>query len=283
MASTADASAGEGLRILYPEAGTAPLQGLYLGHRLRERVRDGGSFVYTNFVASLDGRIAVRRPGTERVGVPEATANPRDWRLFLELAAPADALIVSGRFVRELAEGTAQSRPPFEGGEAPDLEAFRRDLGLSPHPAIVVMSRNLDLPAEGLVGGADRRVILATGADADAGRRAGLEAAGAEVIEAGGGAHVQGRPLVDALAARGLRLIYSIAGPEVLHTLLRDGALDRIYLTTVLRVLGGEHYATLAHGPRLDPPPGFRLSAMYLDSRGPGGVEQLMQVYDRAG
>jgi riboflavin biosynthesis pyrimidine reductase len=282
MASTA--GAGDGLRMLYPEAGTAPLRGLYLGHRLRERARDGGAFVYTNFVASLDGRIAVRRPGTERVGVPEATANPRDWRLFLELAAPADALIVSGRFVRELAEGTAQSRPPFEGGEAPDLEAFRRDQGLPPHPAMVVMSRNLDLPAEGLFGGAERRVILATGPGADARRRAGLEAAGAEVIEAGGGgAHVQGCPLVDALAARGLRLIYSIAGPEVLHTLVRDGALDRIYLTTVLRVLGGEHYATLARGPHLDPPPDFRLSALYLDSRGPGGVEQLMQVYDRAG
>ena len=280
MAKPSDPGPQGDLRVLYPEAGSAPLHGLYLGQGLRERAVGGRGFVYTNFIASLEGRIAVRRPGTERVGVPEATANPRDWRLFLELAAPADALIVSGRFIRELAEGEAQSRPPFEGEDAPDLRAFRRDCGLPTHPALVVMSRNLELPEAGLFGGAGRRIIVATTSDADADRGAALRPAGAELIECGSTAG-DGRRLIDGLVGRGLRLVYSIAGPEVLHTLLRADALDRIYLTTVLRVLGGEHYATLARGGRLDPPPDFRLTGLYLDSAGPGGSEQIMQVYDR--
>ncbi|MGD2082050.1 MAG: dihydrofolate reductase family protein [Chromatiales bacterium] len=282
MSGSSESDAQVDLRMLYPETGPVPLEGLYLSHRLRERATGDGPFVYTNFVASLDGRIAVRRPGTDRIGVPEATANPRDWRLFLELAAPADALIVSGRLIRELAAGEAQSRPPFEGDEVPDLEAFRRDLGLPAHPALVVISRSLDLPEGGLFGGSERRVILATGSDAEPERRVALESAGAEVVEAGE-TGVDGRRLVEALAGRGLPLIYSIAGPGVLQTLLAARVLDRIYLTTVLRVLGGEHFATLASGPPLDPPADFRLAELYLDPGGPGGSQQLMQVYDRVG
>jgi riboflavin biosynthesis pyrimidine reductase len=146
----------------------------------------------------------------------------------------------------------------------------------------VVLSRNLDLPAAGLFGGAKRRVLVATTSGADPQRVDSLRSAGAEVVSAGR-VRVEARALVDALDARGLHLIYSIAGPDVLQTLLDAGVLDRIYLTTVLRVLGGERYATLVRGPRLEPPPDFGLTALYLDRGGPGGAEQLMQVYDRTG
>jgi riboflavin biosynthesis pyrimidine reductase len=157
---------------------------------------------------------------------------------------------------------------------------LRAELRVPPQPALVVVSRSLDLPPEGLLGGSGRRVIVATTEDADPDRVAALLELGVEVVRAGGGA-VDGGRLAGVLGSRGLGLAYSIAGPEVLHTLLRAGVLRRLYLTTVLRVLAGEGFATLAEGARLDPPADFRLAALYLDAEGPRGVQQLLQVYER--
>jgi riboflavin biosynthesis pyrimidine reductase len=276
--AAADAPA---LEVLYPEAGTAGLTGLYLCEDLRSRVPGEGSHVYTNFITSLDGRIALERSETGQLAVPRATANARDWRLLLELAAPADALIVSGRYLRQLAEGEAQAWPPFSGEAPPDLVAFREERGLVRHPALVVVTRSLEVPFTVLERLSDRRLILATVDEADARASAVLAGAGAEVLRLGAGS-VDGRRLVQALGERGLRLVYSIAGPAVLHTLLRARVLQRIYLTTVMRVLAGDSFATLARGARLEPPCDFRLAALYLDRHGPDGIGQIFQVYERS-
>jgi hypothetical protein len=126
----------------------------------------------------------------------------------------------------------------------------------------------------------DRRLILATVREAGARVAAVLEGVGAEVLRLGHG-DVDGVRLVEALGKRGLRLVYSIAGPAVLHMLISRRVLRRIYLTTVMRVLAGDSFATLARGALLEPPYDFRLAALYLDRHGPDGVEQLFQVYDR--
>ena len=270
-----------GLRMLFPEPKQVPLAGQYLCEDLRSHIPHSGAFVYSNFITSLDGRIAVTRPETGRLGVPTQTANPRDWRLLLELAAPADAVVVSGRHVRELGEGTSQAWPPFSNDAPADLLAFRARQALPPQPALIVVTRSLELPARVLEQlAAARRLIVATVDDAP---RAGVDAAkaaGAEVLRLGGPS-VDGRRLISALTAREIRLIYSTAGPEVLHLLLNSRMLQRLYLTTVTRILGGEDYATLVLGERLAPPYDFRLSALYLDAQGPDGVDQLMQIYDR--
>ena len=65
-----------------------------------------------------------------------------------------------------------------------------------------------------------------------------------------------------------------------MHTLLEARVLRRLYLTTVLRVLGGKHYATMARGEQLDAPYDFELAALYLGEMGPDGVQQLLQVFD---
>jgi hypothetical protein len=62
--------------------------------------------------------------------------------------------------------------------------------------------------------------------------------------------------------------------------LLRARLLHRFYLTTVLRILAGDGFATVARGPVLDPSCDFRLTALCLDRHGPDGVEQIFQVYD---
>jgi riboflavin biosynthesis pyrimidine reductase len=277
---TTAAGPSQSLLALYPERERTALEGLYLCHDLRRCRRGGHPFVYSNFISSLDGRIAVAAPRRREPEIPPETANPRDWRLLLELAAPADALIVSGRYVRQLAEGSAQALPPLQGDVAPDILAFREALGLPAQPVLVVVSNSLDLPVEVLLRDGPRPVIVATSDAAAANSARQLSGEHAEVIRVGA-ERVEGAELVAALAKRALRLIYSIAGPAVLHMLLAAGVLRRLYLTTVLRVIGGEDYATMTRGARLVPPYDFRLAALYLDPRGgPDGSEQLLQVFE---
>lgn len=283
MASSAETEQshqqGNGVQVLYPEPGTAPLEGLYLSHDLRRHLADGQSYVYSNFVASLDGRIALMNKETGQPEVPQETANDRDWRLLLELAAPADAIIVSGRYIRQLDEGKAQAEPPFEDETPEDIIAYRRGLGLAAQPALVVVSNSLDLPDSLASRLRKRPVIVVTSEQADDAAAQSLTDAGVPVIRAGQD-RVDGAQLIDALQQRDLRLIYAVAGPAVLHTLLEARVLRRLYLTTVLRALSGTDYATLARGDRLDSAYDFDLAALYLDHHGPDGVQQLLQVYD---
>jgi hypothetical protein len=95
---------------LYPTPSKEiPLKGLYLHENLQaESEKLGRAFVYSNFIVSLDGRIAIPHPSGSGMTVPKQTANDRDWRLFQELAVQADILITSGRYLRDYAEGRAQ-------------------------------------------------------------------------------------------------------------------------------------------------------------------------------
>jgi len=269
-----------GLEVLYPGSGEEPLTGLYLCEDLRASIPRAGTYIYTNFISSLDGRIALESSETGQLEVPQNTTNIRDWRLFLELAAPADAVIVSGSYLNALADDPSSAGPPFSGEAPPDLIEFRQALGLERQPALVVVTRSLKVPVEALVRLAGRRVILATVIEAPEPAAEDLRTAGIEVLRLGPKSVDAGR-LAAALAERGMGLVYSIAGPAVLHMLLSARVLQRIYLTTVLRILAGEAYASLAQGSVLDPPYDFRLAALYLDRHGPDGVEQLLQVYDR--
>jgi riboflavin biosynthesis pyrimidine reductase len=267
------------LLALYPTRGRTPLKGLYLSHDLRGCRQGGRFYCYTNFIVSLDGRISLERPGGSPE-VPAATANSRDWRLLLELAAPADALILSGRYVRQLAAGRAQASPPFQRRDPDDLTRFRAALGLPPQPVLVVMTNHPDLPLEALTRERPGPVLVVTSASALARRAPSVTPDGVELVAAGR-ERVEAPRLAAELDRRCLTLVYSIAGPAVLYSLLAGGLVDRLYLTTVLRVLGGDDYATMTRGRLLEPARDFRLAALYLDACGPGAVEQLLQVYDK--
>src|SRR5438874_782259 len=88
---------------LYPApALRVSLAGLYHNHHLPARASGSDHYVYGNFIASIDGRITEALPGAHRRARPLATRHPHYWRLYLELAAQDDAVIVSGRRWREL-------------------------------------------------------------------------------------------------------------------------------------------------------------------------------------
>jgi riboflavin biosynthesis pyrimidine reductase len=269
---------------LYPEAGRElPLEGLYLEHVSHASGRAREPFVYSNFICSLDGRIAIEHPDTGDNKVPDAIANPRDWRLFQELAARADVLVTSARYIRQLAANTAQDKMPVsDADEFADLFAWRAQHGLSPQPAVVIMSASLDLPDEVLAALRQRPVYVATGDEAEAHAVARLERNGARVLRVGSGQKVDGRRLIDALAAVGYRSIYSIAGPGVLETLLNAGVLDRLYLTHMHRLIGGANFDTLLEGRLLKPPVDLSLTALYHDQGDEDCCGQMFGVYDMA-
>jgi riboflavin biosynthesis pyrimidine reductase len=273
------------LRIFPGPAEHVPLHGLYLSEPLRPGGGRPEPFVYTNFIASLDGRISVPDPRTAKRTVPPAIANTRDWRLFQELAACADALVTSGRYVRELSNGaSARSFPVSTKPEYADLSRWRRTHGFSPQPAIVIVTASLELPPLGPLVESRRPVYVATGGAADRRKIKRVEAEGVRVLRVGEGKRVEGGRLIEALAREEHWNIVMIGGGEVLHALIADDVLDRLYLTLACRMLGGPAFDTLLTGPLLEPAARFRLKALHYDAAAAAeesDVEQLFAILDR--
>lgn len=268
---------------LYPvPAQEVDLKGLYLRHELRNfGAALGRPFVYTNYVTSIDGRIAIPRTEGKGMVVPKDTANDRDWRLFQELAVQADIIISSGRYLRDYAEGRTQEilrvydDPRFE-----DLGRWRADRGLPPYPDLAVVSGSLDFPIPSFLTQSGRKVIVITHGAADAERRRKLEAESGSVVIAGE-SDVSGRQAIDALGDLGYRTIYMATGPRVHHLLLTDNALDRLYVTVAHRLLGGQPFSSLVEGGLLQPAADMRLNALYFDPHALDGLGQQFICYER--
>lgn len=267
------------VRRLFPSSEALPLHGLYLRHDLRTRAEPRRPLVYTNFISSLDGHISEADPDSGRRRVPAALANPRDWRLYMELLAQSEIVLTTARHLRAMAAGRQRELLALDDPEYADLAAWRAARALPAQPAVAVLSNRLDFPpdvAERLAGD----LLVFTGAAAPKARVEALRGAGVDVQQAD---HIwQGADLVRILADKGFRSVYSIAGPGVLHTLLSAGALDRIYLTLAPLLLAGEPFDTLTRGPALTPPAGFRLFELYLDPEAPARGGQLLMSFDRA-
>ncbi|HHJ15950.1 MAG TPA: pyrimidine reductase [Gammaproteobacteria bacterium] len=267
---------------LYPDSGRRhALHGLYLEQSLAHADDAGRPFIYSNFIASLDGRIALPGANRDTHQVPPAIANARDWRLFQELAAQADLLITSARYFRQAASQEAQAELPLGSSpEFADLRDWRVARDLSPQPDIAIFSASLDIPQSALDYYRERKLFLVTGAAADPAKLAQLTAdSDLKVITCGPQAAVDATHLREQLAGLGYRRIYAIAGPSVLHTLAAGGALDRLYHTTAHCLLGGTEFDTFIWGNELQPAVNLPLQAMYLDPLAPDGAGQTLAIY----
>jgi riboflavin biosynthesis pyrimidine reductase len=257
------------------------IEGLYLDDEMGRPAGPDEPFVYTNFISSLDGRITVDNPAKRRRTAPPAITNARDWRLFQELAARADAVIVSASFLRNLGPGQARHKLPLSRDPAfADLHDWRRNKGMPPQPAVVVLSRSLNVPLAELCQGLQRPVYFAVGRQSDQGNQGAVEFTGARVLLAGDGPEVEGKPLIHALGREGFLRIYSMAGPGVFNMLLRDRVLHRLYLTHFHRLLGGRSFDTLLEGEPLERPASFVPHSLYYDPQGLDGVGQFFAAYD---
>lgn len=267
---------------LYPlPVASHPLNGLYLSHDLRQHSAETGQpFVYTNFVTSIDGRIAIPHPTRPGLMVPKDTANERDWRLFQELAAQADMIISSGRYLRDWMDGRAQEILQTDDPRFADLRQWRKDRGLHPHPDIAIISGSLNFPVPEILVAGGRKVVIFTTANADPKRVAALQSDSCQVIAAGED-HVEGAALVQKMGELGYHTIYSSTGPKVLHLLLAGGVLNRLYLTQANRILGGKTYSTIVEGSLFEKGLDLQINSIYLDSAALGGLGQLFVAYDR--
>lgn len=261
---------------LYPTAARVPLAGAYLAHALRQRQRP---FIYTNFIASLDGRIALIDRQSGKSSIPSAIANRNDWRLFLELAAQADLVVTSGARLRALVNhGSTAVRfvPDLASG---DLAQWRRAHNLPPFPTCVIITSDANrLPLATLRQHEHDDLIVLTGTPPNAESRA-LQGNGLTLIHTGG-ADAPEQALLDIARERDYRTIYSIGGPRVLHTLTRGAILDHVYLTWAHRLLGGEAFHTLTFGPEFSPPRALALRELYLHPAVGDTPEMLFGCYD---
>lgn len=260
------------IRSLFPAISESlPLKGLYLALNLHRQAGEGELFIYSNYVASLDGRISLYNEETGDFEVPESIANARDWRLYQELAAQSDILITSARYFRQFSKGTAQDMLPI-GSKFDDLKQWRLDQGLKAQPDIAIISNSLDIPIEVLKQVSNRNIIVMTSGKASIQQRAVLEAAGIKVMEAGAN-EVEGARLKHLLANLGYRSAYMIAGPAVHGTLIRSRVLDRLFLTTRLTLLGSKGTHGFYDGNEAAE---MRLLTLYMDEIG----EQLLAQYE---
>jgi len=271
-----------GITQLYPlPTHERPLEGTYLAHELRQnRQISGKTFVYANFVTSLDGRIAIPDPDGSGMVVPDNVANPRDWRLFQELAAQADLIISTGRYLRDWADGKAQEILRVDDPEFADLKEWRLAQGLSPRPDIAIISGSLNFPVPDVLSAGGRKIFVFTTANADPQRVAEIESQAVPVIVAGE-TTVLGSQLVGRLSELGYQIVYSAAGPKVHHLLLEDGVLDRLYLTHANRLLGGQRFSSIVEGNLFSPAVDMTLNTIYYDSFGLDGLGQIYLSYVR--
>ncbi len=254
-----------------------PLPGLYWREDLRAFATHERAFIYTNFVSSIDGRISVSDDDVAR-GVPSALANHNDWRLYQELAAQADVVITSGRYVREKAAGIAGPMLTFAADETMrDIVEWRIELAGTPLPDVAVVSRALDFDVEAAKTIGGRVVALGSGACTED-RVHELEDAGVTVVLGRSTLGLTGMEIARGLFEAGYRTAFSAAGPGVAHTLIEDGVLDRLYVTQVFEVLGGRNYVTLNEGTLLDTPMSMKLDSLHLDA-GKDGAAQLFAAF----
>jgi riboflavin biosynthesis pyrimidine reductase len=270
---------------LYPgPSQEVPFKNLYIQNPLQKITsKEEEVFIYSNFITSLDGRIAIPRASRPGKTIPNQITNPRDWRLVQELTVQADLLITSGRYLREFAKGRGQKiLQVYDDPQFADLKEWRKKCGFNPWPDLAILSSSLDFPIpEGLTR-EGRSVVVVTTALADQARLRELEDQGGKIVIAGED-QVVGNRLLEGLSNLGYRRVYSTSGPKVLHLLLEADVLNRLYLTFAHRILGGQPFSSIVEGPLLDPALDFQLKTLYLDPVGLDGSGQLFACYDRVG
>jgi riboflavin biosynthesis pyrimidine reductase len=180
-----------------------------------------GRFLRVNFVASLDGVVAVD-------GRSGGLGSPGDRRVFRVLRALADVVLVgSGTAAAEGYRPVAADSP---------VGRLRAELGRPVALPVAVVSRRASLdPGDQLTAGP---TLLVTCAAADPARRAALADAGVDVLVCGDD-DVDLAAAREQLGDRGLQQVICEGGPQLFRAALSAGVVDEVDLSIAPALVGG--------------------------------------------
>jgi len=230
------------LRRLLPDAGRLTADELVTTLRPWESAPPGRPHIALNMVHTGDGRASVHG----RTGPISSLA---DRQLFHALRTRVDAVMV----------GAGTLRVERYGRMVPD--AARREqraaAGLEPDPLAIVVSGSLDLPADlPLLQDPFSRVLIVTSAEHD------LEGVRAQVTYLRSEAGDLPGALARLRSEHGVRAILCEGGPHLNASLLVDGLIDELFLTTVPVLAGAAGALAIMDGAPLQAPVSLALRWM---------------------
>ena len=190
-----------------------------LGRARARTPRNGRPFVTLAYAQSVDGSIALE------AGRPFALSGPEAMRLTHALRAAHDGILIG--------IGTLLSDDP--------RLTVRLVEGRSPQPVVVDSKLRTPPGARLFNGGSRRPAWIATTDGADEGRRAGLEARGAQVLRIPSWANgwVDLPALMERLASQGIGHLMVEGGARIITSFLRARLVDYAVVTVTPRFLGG--------------------------------------------
>ena len=221
---------------VYPEFETyQSIKTIYLNEIPFDRTEP---IVYGNFVASIDGRIAIKKD--DSFHLPTQLQSINDTYLFMELRVQADCLITHAGYMRSLEAGILGdilNPPANKKYDYLPINAVK--------PKIIICSNSLEFTIPENID--KSRIIIATSKKGNQTRKKDWQKQGYQIIEAGD-QYVVARQLIPYLFKQKLKRIYLCAGPDLLESCITDGYINRLYLTLSLQMLGSKGFLTLIRG-----------------------------------
>jgi 5-amino-6-(5-phosphoribosylamino)uracil reductase len=218
-------------RRLLPDPAEVEADDQLTGLRLAELAPSGRPWVVANFVASLDGRAAFR-------GRSGPFGSDGDREMFHRLRTQVDAVLAG--------TGTVAAETYGRLAREPERRAQREAEGLDPDPPLILVSRSGRLPLTApLFDEPAQRVIAYVGGEIPIPDTAADLSV--HVLD-----HVSFRSVLShAHAEHGIRSVLCEGGPTVLSALVRERAVDELFLTLSPRIVGGGAEPTITNGPEL--------------------------------
>lgn|SRR5574340_37432 len=182
-------------------------------------------WVRVNFVSSIDGAVTVE-------GASAGLGSPADKQVFGLLRELADVIVVGAGTVRAENYGGARI------SDAGRRRRLARAAAPTPPIAVVSASARLD-PRARLFSDTTVPPLILTGSGADPARIDELRDAGGDVVVLAT-PDVSPAALLAVLQERGLRRVLCEGGPGLFGTLLTEGAVDELCLTTAPLLVAGD-------------------------------------------
>jgi diaminohydroxyphosphoribosylaminopyrimidine deaminase/5-amino-6-(5-phosphoribosylamino)uracil reductase len=209
----------EGIEVEFADGAEAAAARL-ANQPFRKHARTGRPQVVLKLAMSLDGRTATREADSKWISGAESRAMVHAWR------AEADAVAVG--------LGTALADDPLLTARDVDPPPRRQ-------PARVVFDSAARLPLDSALvrTAAEAPLIVVAGPGASSERRAGLLAAGADVVVASGEGPAQVAAALDELGRREITSLLLEGGPTLAGSFLDAGEVDQLEIFVAPVVIGG--------------------------------------------